>query len=48
MRGRPLPPRAKEMGYRAGFSLLLTLFVLATWNDRSQLGLFSWVAGLFS
>lgn len=47
IRGRPLPPRAQEMGYRAGFALLITLFVFATWNDLSQFGLFRWAAGLF-
>ncbi len=33
IRGRPLPPRAQEYGYRAGFALLATLFVVVTWND---------------
>ena len=33
IRGRPLPPRAQEYGYRAGFALLATLFVLVSWND---------------
>lgn len=33
MRGRPLPPRAQEYGYRAGFALLATLFLLVSWND---------------
>lgn len=47
IRGRPLPPRAQEIGYRAGFALLITLFVFATWNDLSQLGLFRWASGLF-
>jgi regulator of sigma E protease len=44
--GRPVPPRAQEYGYRAGFALLAALFVFATWNDLSHLGLFRWVAGL--
>ncbi len=46
IRGRPLPPRAQEYGFRAGFALLITLFVFATWNDLSQFGLFRWAAGL--
>jgi regulator of sigma E protease len=46
LRGRPLPPRAQEYGLRAGFALLIGLFVFATWNDLGHLGLFRWVAGL--
>ncbi len=46
IRGRPLPPRAQEYGFRAGIALLLGLFVFATWNDLGHLGLFRWVAGL--
>ncbi len=46
VRGRPLPPRAQEYGLRAGFALLIGLFVFATWNDLSHIGLFRWVAGL--
>jgi regulator of sigma E protease len=48
IRGRPLPPKAQEYGFRAGAALLLTLFVFATWNDLSQLGVFRWAVGLFS
>jgi regulator of sigma E protease len=44
IRGRPLPPRALEYGLRAGFALLIGLFVFATWNDLSHFGLFSWVS----
>jgi regulator of sigma E protease len=46
LRGRPLPPRAQEIGFRAGFALLITLFVFATWNDLANLGVVRWVAGL--
>lgn len=46
LRGRPLPPRAQEYGLKAGFALLLGLFVFATWNDLGHLGLFRWVARL--
>ena len=46
LRGRPLPPRAQEYGLRAGIALLACLFVFATWNDLTHLGLFRWVAGL--
>jgi regulator of sigma E protease len=46
IRGRPLPPRAMEYGFRAGFALLITLFLFASWNDIAQGGLGRWFAGL--
>jgi regulator of sigma E protease len=46
VRGRPLPPRALEMGFRAGFALLVSLFVFATWNDIAHGSIGRWVAGL--
>ena len=46
VRGRPLPPRAQEYGLRAGLALLVSLFVFATWNDLTHIGLFRWVAGM--
>lgn len=46
VRGRPIPPRAQEYGFRAGLAVLMTLFVFATWNDLSHLGVVRWVAGL--
>jgi len=46
LRGRPLPPRAQEYGFRAGLAVLACLFVFATWNDLTHIGLFRWVAGL--
>ena len=46
IRGRPLPQRAQEYGFRAGLAVLATLFIFATWNDLSHIGLFRWVAGL--
>lgn len=46
IRGRPVPPRAQEMGFRAGLALLACLFVFATWNDLAHYGLFRWVASL--
>jgi len=33
VRGRPLSERAQEVGFRIGLGLLLTLMVLATYND---------------
>ncbi len=46
VRGRPIPPRAQELGFRAGMAVLACLFVFATWNDLSHFGIFRWVAGL--
>ncbi|WP_207538389.1 RIP metalloprotease RseP [Sabulicella rubraurantiaca] len=46
VRGRPLPPRALEYGFRAGFALLISLFVFATWNDIAHGGIGRWVAGM--
>ena len=42
--GRP-PPRAQAYGFRAGLALIAGLFVFATWNDLSHLGVFRWFAG---
>lgn len=46
IRGRPLSVQAQEYGFRAGIALLGGLFVFATWNDLTHIGLFRWVAGL--
>jgi regulator of sigma E protease len=46
LRGRPLPRRAQEYGFRAGIAVLGGLFIFATWNDLTHIGLFRWVAGL--
>ena len=40
VRGRPVPLRAQEYGFRAGLALLAALFIFATWNDLSRFGLF--------
>ncbi len=47
IRGRPLPPRAMEYGFRAGFAVLISLFVFATFNDIAHGGIGRWVAGMF-
>ena len=47
VRRRPLPARFQEYGFRAGFALLAGLFVFATWNDLTHMGVFRWVSGLF-
>lgn len=35
--GRPLPPMAQEWAYRAGFAVMASLFLFATWNDITRL-----------
>ena len=45
-RGRPLPAKALEYGFRAGLAVLASLFIFATWNDLSNIGLFHWMAHL--
>ena len=47
IRGRPMPVKAQEYGFRAGLALLAALFVFATWNDLTHLGIVRWVTGLF-
>jgi regulator of sigma E protease len=43
IRGRPLPPRAVEYGFRAGLALIVGLFVFATWNDITSFGWIHWI-----
>lgn len=33
LRGKPLGPNAQEWGFRIGFSLVIMLMVIGTWND---------------
>jgi regulator of sigma E protease len=35
--GKPLPPAAQEWAYRAGFAVMASLFLFATWNDITRL-----------
>ncbi len=46
IRGRPLPPRAQEYGFRAGFAVLISLFLFASWNDIANGPIGRWVVGL--
>ncbi len=46
VRGRPLPPRALDYGYRVGFALIASLFVFISWNDLVHTGAVQWVAHL--
>lgn len=46
LRGRPLPPRALDYGYRVGFAIIACLFVFISWNDLVHTGAVHWVAHL--
>ena len=37
LRGKPLGPNAQEWGFRIGFSLVIMLMVVGTWNDVVRL-----------
>ncbi len=47
VRGRPLPPRALDYGFRIGFAIVGSLFVFISWNDLVHNGAVHWVAHLF-
>jgi len=44
-RGRPVSARAQELAFMAGFMALVSLFMVATWNDLTAVGLFQRIAG---
>jgi regulator of sigma E protease len=46
LRGRPVPPRAQEYGYRVGVALIACVFVFVSWNDLVREGALKWVARL--
>lgn len=46
IRGRPLPPKVQEYGFRAGFALLIMLFLFASTNDILEGGIGKFVARL--
>jgi regulator of sigma E protease len=37
VRGRPMGPMAQEWGFRIGFSLVIMLMLVGTWNDVVRL-----------
>ena len=47
-RGRPLGPKAQELGYRAGLALVASLFLFATWNDLQRFKLLEFLGGMLS
>ncbi len=46
IRGRPLPTRALEYGYRLGFAFIASFFLFISWNDLVHTGAVRWVAHL--
>lgn len=48
VRGRPLGARAQEWGFRIGLALVVALFVFATHNDLSKLGVVRFIRDLMT
>jgi regulator of sigma E protease len=46
LRGRPLPARALDYGYRVGFAIIGSLFIFISWNDLVHTGIIHWAAHL--
>lgn len=46
IRGRPVPPRAQEYGYRLGVAIIACIFVFVSFNDLAKDGVLRWVARL--
>jgi len=46
IRGRPIPPRALDYGYRVGFAIIGSLFIVISWNDLVHTGAVRWVTHL--
>jgi regulator of sigma E protease len=45
--GRPVPPRALDIGLRFGAAVIISLFFITTFNDLTRMGAVSWVMHLF-
>jgi len=48
IRGRPLSPKAQEIGFQAGFAMIISLFLFATWNDLQRFKLLEFVGRILS
>jgi regulator of sigma E protease len=46
LRGRPVPARAQEYGYRVGIAIIACVFVMVSWNDLVRDGAIHWVTHL--
>jgi regulator of sigma E protease len=47
-RGRPLTERSQEMAFRFGLMLVITLMLVATWNDVVHMEILELFRGLVS
>lgn len=46
LRGRPVPPRAQEYGYRVGIAIIACVFVMVSWSDLMHDGAIAWLMHL--
>ena len=44
---RPLPAKAQDVGLRIGVAIILSLFLVTTFNDLTRMGAVNWVVHLF-
>jgi regulator of sigma E protease len=47
IRGKPLSEKAQEVGFTAGFLIVMSLMIFATWNDLQRFKVFDWITQLF-
>ena len=48
IRGRPVPEKIQEWGYRIGFAIVIALMVISTWNDLQNLKVFEFFKKFFN
>ena len=48
IRGKAVSEKVQEAGYRIGFSLVMLLVVISTWNDLSHLKVFEFFKNIFN
>lgn len=48
IQGRPLSAKAQEIGFQAGFAMIISLFLFATWNDLQRFKLLEFVGRILS
>lgn len=48
IRGKALSPKAQEIGFQAGFAMIISLFLFATWNDLQRFKLLEFVGRILS
>lgn len=47
IKGKPVSEKTQERAYQVGFAIVLTLMVVATWNDLARLKVFDMIKNLF-